>query len=92
MITPNSAQREQLRLSLLRFLDATPQHSTSLVLLYQFVRAEGRAWLTVEATGAELLYLADKGLVRKAEKVLSPENTEWVITAAGRDLYAQFQC
>ena len=92
MITPNPAQREQLRLSLLRYLDATPQQSTCLVLLYQFVRSEGRPWLTVETTSAELIYLLGKGLVSKSEKVLSPENTEWVITSAGRDLYAQFQC
>ena len=92
MITPNPAQREQLRVSLLRFLDATPQHSTSLVLLHQFAKSEGRPWLTVEDTKAELLYLADKGLVKKAEKVLSPENTEWVITATGRDTYAALQC
>lgn len=84
-------QREQLRLSLLRFLDATPQRSTSLALLTQFCRSEGRPELTTAEVEAELIYLHDKFLVEPATKLISPEQHAWRITAKGRDAYAEFQ-
>ena len=84
-------QREQLRLSLLRFLDATPTRSTSLALLAQYARSEGRAELTAAEVEAELVYLHDKFLVEPAMKEISPENHAWRITAKGRDAYAEFQ-
>lgn len=36
-----------------------------------------------------LAYLADKGLVAPVEKMLSPENKRWRITAAGTDFLAE---
>lgn len=38
---------------------------------------------------AELLYLADKGLVAVADKLVSPELKRWRVTADGRDYAAQ---
>ena len=87
----NAQQREQLRLSLLRFLDATPQRCTSTALLAQFARSEGRPELTTADVEAELMYLHDKFLVVTETKLISPEQHAWRITAQGRDAYAQFQ-
>jgi hypothetical protein len=85
-------QREQLRLSLLRFLAENPTRwGFNLALLTQMARAEGRAALTSGEVEAELLYLEDKGLIAPAEKRLSPELRAWRISAAGRDLLAQTQ-
>lgn len=87
----NADQREQLRLSLLRFLDANAGRSTALALLHQYAKNEGRPGLTREEVKAELFYLSDKGLAVKADKILSPENPAFDITAKGRDTYAEFQ-
>ena len=85
----NSEERESLRLSLLRYLDATPADCTALGLLTQYCRNEGRSGLAREAVRSELIYLADKGLVIAAEKIISPENPQFRITSAGRDEYAK---
>ena len=83
-------QREQLRLSLTRFLDANPtRFGLSTDLLWQMARNEGRPKLTREEIEAELQYLADKDYATEAVKEVSPENRAWRITAAGRDFYAQ---
>jgi hypothetical protein len=44
---------------------------------------------TREQVVAELTYLVDKGLVAEVPRVISPENSCWRITAAGRDFLAQ---
>ena len=87
----NANQREQLRLSLLRFLDANAGRRTSLALLTQYAKSEGRPALSGDEVKAELFYLRDKGLVAASAKVISPENPAFDITAAGRDAYAEFQ-
>lgn len=86
----NPEQREQLRLSLLRFLDAnpTPYGLTSSVLT-QMARSEGRPGLEFGAVVNELAYLQDKGLVAPAVKSISPDVSAWRITANGRDEYAR---
>ncbi|HVY70798.1 MAG TPA: hypothetical protein VHH73_12780 [Verrucomicrobiae bacterium] len=85
-----SQQREQLRLSLTRFLDANPtRFGLSTALLWQMARNEGRLQLAREEVDAELQYLADKGYAIEVMKDLSPENRAWRITATGRDFYAQ---
>lgn len=84
------AQREQLRLSLLRFLDANgTRFPLASDLLLQLARSEGRTWLQSGELEEELAYLADKGLVMSAPKLISPELRAWRITAAGRDLAAE---
>lgn len=83
-----SAQREQLRLSLLRFLGDNPtRFGFNAALLLQMARNEGHA-ATREIISAEMEYLADKGFVAPVEKQISPENRAWRITAAGRDQLA----
>ena len=86
-----STDREQLRISLLRFLDANAARSTAFDLLVQYAKSEGRPALTREIVQAELNYLEGKGLVAKKTKLISPENPAYDITSDGRDAYAEFQ-
>jgi len=87
----NANDREQLRLSLLRFLDAAVKSDRPLAesLLLQMAKAEGRPELTIGELRGELDYLAGKGLIITPAKIISPENRQWKITSAGRDEYAQ---
>ena len=86
----NAEDREQLRLSLLRFLDANAtKFSLPTGLLLQMAISEGRRGLKRAEVEAELTYLEDKGLAKPINKLLSPELQCWRITAAGRDHYAQ---
>lgn len=82
----NAQQREQLRLSLLRFLDANnTRFGLSTELLWQMARGEGRGQLERQHVEGELQYLTDKGLATEVFKGVSPENRCWRATAAGRD-------
>jgi len=83
-----SAQREQIRLSILRYCDSTDQYGLAAALLLQFIRNEGLRALTPEQLRAELLYLADKSFLVSVNKTISPENPAWRITAGGRDFLA----
>jgi hypothetical protein len=88
MILTNE-QREQLRLSLLRFLDANQtRFGLATAVLLQMARSEGRPDLQKGQLEAELEYLAEKGLAAEALKGISPENRNWRITANGRDYCA----
>jgi hypothetical protein len=82
-------QREQIRLSLLRYCEASGQYGLSEALLLQFIRSEGWRALAPEELHAETVYLADKSLLAAVEKIISPENHSWRITALGRDYLAQ---
>lgn len=83
------AQREQLRLSILRYLSANPtRFGMGAQLLRQYLVAEGSP-ADDASLDAELLYLSDKGLIQEAAKPISPEMRSWRITATGRDLFAQ---
>ena len=85
----NTIQREQIRLSLLRCLDANPTRwGLANALLLQMIRSEGFSRLDEERLRAELQYLADRRLVERIPKHLSPENECWRITADGRDFVA----
>jgi hypothetical protein len=88
----NTIEREQLRLSLLRFLlptAALSRFGSGAALLLQQAKSEGRQGLAVIDVIAELEYLHEKGLVQPVMKTLSPENQMWKISAAGRDFAAQ---
>lgn len=85
-LTPQ--QREQIRLSVLRYGEAADQYGLAESLLLQFVRSEGHRRLSREQLEAELIYLRDKGLITLVPKEISPENAAWRITAAGRDFLA----
>jgi hypothetical protein len=80
-----SQQREQIRLSVLRYCESAGQYGLSAELLQQFLRSEGFRAVTIEQVGAELQYLTDKGLIAEVAKLISPEIPVWRITAAGRD-------
>ena len=82
--------REQVRWALLRYLDANAgkRFPLSEAVLQQFLQSEGLGCERHELV-AELQYLEGKGLAMPAAKTLSPENRTWVITAAGRDTYAE---
>lgn len=87
----NSQEIEQLRLSLLRFLDASAAASTRGMtesLLWQMARNEGREGLTLAEVRAELMYLKDRNLICQVPKPISPELRLWRITADGRDQHA----
>ena len=82
-----SEEREQLRLSVLRFLEANnTRFGLTVPLLLQMGRNEGRPWLEVDHLNAELLYLEDKRLVSEVLKGISRENRAFRITADGRDM------
>lgn len=88
----NSREIEQLRLALLRYLDAAavsaPARGISTELLAQYLKSDGFP-ADMPRTEAELTYLEGKGLVATHRKAINPENKLWMITAAGRDAYAQ---
>lgn len=88
----NSREIEQIRLALLRYLDAaavaSPARGISTELLAQYLRSDGFA-VDRARTEAELVYLQGKDLVTLHWKAISPENKSWLITATGRDAYAQ---
>ncbi len=87
----NATQREQLRISLLRFLGDAPTMAQNLGMLTQLAVSEGRRGLLQQEVETELQYLVDKGLATLAPKTLSPENKAWRITATGRDQLAESQ-
>lgn len=85
----NPQLREQLRISLLRHLDANASHfGLSEPCLLQHIRADGLSLVSLPDVSAELSYLEDKGLARCALKIISPELRAWQATAAGRDFFA----
>ena len=86
----NKQLREQVRLSLLRHLDANnSQYGLTSRLLLQQIHSDGFRTVEPAALQNELIYLADKLLVKQIDKLLSPEVEAWRITAAGRDYFAQ---
>lgn len=86
------AEREQARITVLRYLDAaaeaSPGRGIGTAVLMQHLRAEGFSAADRPGTDALCLYLVDKGLVALVAKEVSPELRQWRITAAGRDHYA----
>jgi hypothetical protein len=87
-MNPSPEQREQIRLSILRYCEAADQYGLAATLLHQFLRNEGWRGLTAERLELELVYLADKSFLAPVLKPISPENRAWRITAAGRDFLA----
>jgi hypothetical protein len=80
----NAAHREQVRLSILRYCEGALPFGLSAAVLLQMVRSEGFK-IDREQLQAEVDYLADKKFLAPDVKAISPENTIWKITAAGRD-------
>jgi hypothetical protein len=87
-MTPNL--RELYRCSLLRVLEANDTRwGLSLVGIEVNVGAFGFRGRGLDCTEQELRYLGGKGLAEPVNKLISPENQTWRITAAGRDWLAQ---
>jgi len=85
----NTQQREQLRLSLLRFLgDVSSALGMNAGMLKQLAISEGRRGLLEGEVLVEMTYLEDKRFVAQVPKAISPENPSWRITADGRDFLA----
>ena len=82
-------QREQVRLSLLRYANAAGGNGMTFGLFLQTLRAEGQKIVSPQELLEELGYLMEKGLLAELPKLLSPENKAWRITAAGRDWCAE---
>ncbi len=85
-------QREQMRLSVLRYLDAAaesnPGRGISAAVLRQHLVAEGQP-ADLTRVNAELVYLEGHGYVERVKKGFSPEVPLWLITSKGRDEYAR---
>lgn len=79
----NPAQREQVRLSILRYC-ATP---CTAGIIQSYLVAEGFR-VDREQVDLEVVYLSDKKLLMKTEKFISPENPLFRTTADGRDFLA----
>ena len=87
----NAEQKEFFRGALLRVLDerAGERFGLSITAIQIFLGQFGFRFSKAEDVNAELQYLADKGFVANTNKVISPENRAWRITAEGRDFLAQ---
>ena len=79
----NTQEREQVRLSILRYGLA----GVSERLASSYLRGEGLV-ARVEEVALEMRYLAEKGFLAETVKAISPENRLWRTTAAGRDFLA----
>ena len=84
----NSIDREQIRLSILRYAEAAANFYTPRIML-QCLRAEGFAPIETSDVQKECDYLVEKGFIARVEKMISPENAAYRISAAGRDFLAQ---
>ena len=89
MIPMSPQDREQCRLSLLRFLCMVPGRALGEAVLRQMLGAEQGRLPQQDEVRAELTYLEDKGLVEQPHKLISPEVRMYRATAAGRDQFAQ---
>ena len=79
-----STDREQIRLSILRY--CLGPLATGLIVAY--LRREGFRAVKRDEAELELAYLADKKLIAAEPKAVSPENKIWRTTADGRDYLA----
>lgn len=85
----NPQQREDLRVAMLEVLEANAtRHGLGIVGLAFLVKRFGFEPTNAQVL-AEMTYLEDRHLVVCLDKVISPENKFWRITAAGRDFLAE---
>ena len=84
----DAEDRERFRNALLAQLDRASAMGLAVRTLVIGARTAGFRTADDEAVRRELEYLGDKGLAKKADKTLSPENQRWRITAEGRDYLA----
>lgn len=82
-----SAERELFRHKIVAYLAAAGAAGVKLPRLQVGLQVDGYSASNQELAD-ELDYLAGKGLAVQMDKLLSPENPRWKITAAGRDYAA----
>lgn len=89
----SAIQLEQIRLGVLRHLDAAADtgYSISTAMLRQFIANDGYRQLDEETLVKELVDLETVGFIRRAPNKLSPKNPHWWITQPGRFEYSQYQ-
>lgn len=83
----NPKQRENLRLLILTALEVSKPYAVEIPTLRAALPTAFRS-LTDCDVWAEIEYLVEKGFATPQGKPLSPENSQWKITAAGRDFLA----
>jgi len=81
-------QLQQVRIALLLQADAASERGLTHKAYLIGVKAAGHH-VTAEDITKELLYLADKGLLKGEDPLVSPEMTRIRITAQGRDFLAK---
>jgi hypothetical protein len=84
----NSQQRAVLRENILVGLDVAGEFRPTVEALRVNLNRSG-IQATNEEIKMEVAYLIDKGLVAAHERAISPEMTQYRITAAGRDYLAK---
>jgi hypothetical protein len=85
----NGPTLELFRVCLLQQLRAVAPADLPVGTLVIGAQAQGFAAASAETVRSELVYLLDKDLVVVPERIVSPENKRWRITAAGRDFLAE---
>ena len=66
-------------------MQASGAYAVTVEVLRVCLSVTGYQQVTAPQIEAELHYLRDKGFAEKGFKTVSPENSGWRITAAGRD-------
>lgn len=82
----NPEQREQVRLSLLRY---GLSGRLTVGLAHQYLKSEGHPVKDQEEVKAEIWYLEEKGLMAMVPQAVSPEVKHYRTSAAGRDYLAE---
>lgn len=86
----DNVSNELVRVSIMMVLAANnSKFGMGLDLICHLGMVYGLANVGKSAVEEELRYLIDKGLVVGVDKIVSPENGKYRITAEGRDWYAQ---
>jgi hypothetical protein len=85
MMTLDPKQREQVRLSILRY----GLSLVSVSLLRSYLRGDGFSRISDEQVALEVQYLQDKKYLTAEDKGISPENELFRTTADGRDYLAK---
>ncbi len=85
----NASSRELLRQCLLSQLGLAAPYALPTATLKVYAVAGGFPKVTDQELEAELQYLREKELAAIEEKIISPENKRWKITAKGRDALAE---
>jgi len=77
---------ELLRETILACVAAASPNAVTLAIVRLHCRMTGFGGIAETVLLSELDYLLDKGLVANPDKVISPGNRLWKITATGRDV------